>query len=126
LKRNFLSKPTLKEKTFLFAFCLGKKNLKSYKTEDRIFLHETTKLAILVFLAKKTTNSQRTKNQKATKLGKQCLTNEKNLNSPNFLLGKNRHTLKLSIHVLANREIENNQPFLLAKDPRTSNNQNIS
>ena len=92
----------LETETFLFAVCFGKKNLKSYETEDRFFLHETTKLGV------------------------HCLANKENLNSPTFLLGKNQHTLKLSIHVLANREIENIQPFLLTRDPKTSNNQNMS
>ena len=54
----------LETETFLFAVCFGKKNLKSYETEDRFFLHETTKLAILVFLAQNTTNFQRKKSKK--------------------------------------------------------------
>jgi len=77
LERNFLSKLTLEERIFLFAFCFGK-NLKSYKTEDRFSLHEATKLAILVFLTKKTSNDQRKKEQKTTKLGEYCLTNKEN------------------------------------------------
>ena len=75
-------------------------------------MHETTKLAILVFLTKNTTNSQRTKDQNTTKLGKQCLTNEKNLNSPIFLLGKKRSTLKLAIFVLADRKTQTINPLL--------------
>jgi len=43
-------------------------------------LHETTKLAILVFLAKKTSNTQGTKEQKTTKLGVYYLINKENQN----------------------------------------------
>jgi len=74
LERNFLSKLTLEERIFLFAFCFGK-NLKSYKTEDRFSLHEATKLVILVFLIQNTTNNQR-KKTKTTKLGIHYLTNK--------------------------------------------------
>ena len=66
------------------------------------------------------------KKSKTTKFGIHCLTNEKNLNSPTLLLGKNQHTLKLAILVLANRKIENTQPFLLVRNPRTSNYRNTS
>ena len=111
---------------FDFNFLLPwKEKTKNYLNLNSFPLHETTKRAILVFLTKKTSNLQK-KDQNTTKLGEQCLTNEKNLNSPTFLLGKKRSTLKLAILILANREIENNQLFLLARDPKTSNNQNTS
>lgn len=106
----------------LFTFCFGKKTNNDIN-EGSFLLHETTKLAILVFLAKKTSNTQRTKNHEtwSTLLNKQ-----RERKPPTFLLGKKQSTLKLAILILANKGIENNQLFLLARDPKTSNNQNTS
>ena len=122
---KLLIKINLRDRNFPLHLLLWKEKPKNYLNEGLFPLHETTKLAIHVFLTKKTTNNQR-KNQKNTKLGAHWLNEQKDLKPPTFLLGKNQHTLKLSTLVLANKEIENTQPFLLAKDPRTSNNQNIS
>lgn len=57
---------------------LWKEKPNNYLNLGAFPLHETTKLAVLVFLTKKTSNTQRTKDQKTTKLGEYCLTNKEN------------------------------------------------
>ena len=109
---KLLIKINLRDRNFPLHLLLWKEKPKNYLNEGLFPLHETTKLAIHVFLTKKTTNNQR-KNQKNTKLGKYCLTSRENLKPPTFLLGKNQHTLKLAILILANREIEKQPTFSL-------------